>query len=227
MTDMRHVPGSMLLLAASLLSGCGASTVTRTIVVTATPQTRATASLPSATPTKQSGVVSPAAMTLTLGDVGASFIETAATSHSNAEVAATYHLSPSDLARRGRLTSYETQFTQQQASGILQVDDVVAAWKSPAGAQWDFQRVVSQILGSKPAPEGVQTVPAPNLGDARRAIAFHSPRQAANLIDYAFVFRRGPYRAYVQVVAVTGTVGDSDAMHLAQIVDRRIQSATA
>lgn len=216
-----------LLLAA--ITGCG-TTVTKTIVVTATPPPvtapPATAP-PTSQPTSPPSRNSPTDMALTLSDVGGSFIETASASHSNAEVAATYHLSPAELERRGRLTSYETQFSEQQSSGILQIDDVVAAWRSPGGAKWDFRRVVNQILNSNPPPQGVQTLSATGLGDTRRAISFHAARQPANLVDYALVFTRGRYRAYVQVVGITGTVSDADVMRLAHIVDSRMQRATA
>jgi hypothetical protein len=180
-----------------------------------------------ATVTPTAGPVgsAPSNITLTLSDVGGSFIETASTSHSNAEVATTYNLSPADLKRRGRITSYETQFSEQQASGILQVDDVVAAWRTPGGAKWDFQRVVSQILNSRPRPQGVQTLSVPGLGESRRAFTFHAARQPANLMDYALIFRRGRYRAYVQVVGISGTVDDAEVLRLARIVDSRMQRA--
>jgi hypothetical protein len=229
MTGMRLTSILPVILLISVLTGCGV-TVTRTIVVTATPGP-ATIAPPTVPPTSPptAGPVSssPSSIALTLNDVGGAFIETASTSHSNAEVAATYHLSPADLARRGRITSYETQFSEQQASGILQVDDVVAAWRTPKGAQWDFTRVVSQILNSRPRPQGVQTLSVPGLGDSRRAFTFHAARQPANLVDYALIFRRGRYRAYIQVVGITGTVDDSAVLRLAHIVDSRMQRATA
>lgn len=225
---MRHLLGALTLLALLALSGCSV-TATRTIVVTATAPP-VTASAPTSVPstpvsTPRPPGTRPQDFVLTLNDVGGGFIETVAASHSNAQVAATYHLSPSDLQRRGRVSSYETEFSEQQSSGILQVDDVVAAWRSPAGAQWDFRRVVSQILGSKPAPQGIQTVQASGLGDTRRAITFHAARQPGNLIDYALVFRRGRFRAYLQVVGVSGTFADADVLRLAKIVDSRMESA--
>jgi hypothetical protein len=211
-----------------MLTGCGI-TETRTIVVTATPQPTPPVSptVQAVVPTRTPGPVgnAPSDIALTLGDVGGSFIETASTTHSNAEVATTYNLSPSDLERRGRITSYETQFSEQQASGILQVDDVVAAWRTPKGAQWDFQRVVSQILNSRPHPQGVQTLSVPGLGESRRAFTFHAARQPANLTDYALIFRRGRYRAYVQVVGISGTVDDAQVVRLAHILDSRMRRA--
>lgn len=230
MAHMRFTSAAFVVLAAVGLSGCDL-VATRTVVVTATPgpatAAPATAAPSFAIPTARPIGGSPSNLTLTLNDVGGSYIQTVAASHSNAQVAATYHLSASALSRRGRISSYETQFSRQQSNGILQIDDVVSAWRSPAGARWDMQRVVSQILGSKPAPQGIQTVNAPGLGDARRAITFHGGKQASNLIDYAVVFRRGRFRAYVQVVGVTGTVADADVVHLAQILDRRIQRVPA
>ncbi len=230
MARMHAISVALLLLAALTLAGCD-PVATRTVVVTATsaPVTPARASpAPSfALPTPRPAASAPSDLTLTLSDVGGSFIETVAASHSNAQVAATYHLSTAALRRRGRISSYETQFSRQQANGILQIDDVVAAWHSPAGARWDMQRVVSQLLGSKPAPRGIQSINAPDLGDVRRAITFRGGRQPANLIDYALIFQRGRYRAYVQVVGVTGTFADADVLHLAQIVDRRIQRASS
>lgn len=227
---MAHMRISLLLLAAVALSGCDPM-ATRTVVVTATPApaTPAPATpVPSfAIPTARSFGSAPSDFTLTLNDVGASFLETVAASHSNAQVAATYHLSASALQRRGRISSYETQFSRQQPSGILQIDDVVAAWRSPAGARWDMRRVVSQILGSRPAPRGIQSIDAPGLGDTRRAITFRGGQQASNLIDYALVFQRGRYRAYVQVVGVTGTVADADVLRLARIVDHRIENGAS
>lgn len=228
MAGMRFTSILPVILLFPIFTGCGV-TVTRTIVVTATPRpaTMVPATAPPTTPPTAGPVGrSPSNIALTLNDVGGSFIETASTSHSNAEVAATYNLSPADLVRRGRITSYETQFSEQQASGILQVDDVVAAWRTPRGAQWDFTRVVSQILNSRPRPQGVQTLSVPGLGDTRRAFTFHAARQPANLVDYALIFRRGRYRAYVQVVGVTGTVDDSEVLRLAHIIDTRMQRAT-
>jgi hypothetical protein len=222
---MARMRTSSLLLLIAVLSGCGTTTVTRTIVVTATPAPVTAVPIATAMPTAGPVPSSPADFTLQLRDVGANYLETAATSHSNAQVAATYHLSPTALRRRGRLTSYETQFSQQQPNGILQIDDVVAAWRTNGGAQWDFQRVVKGIFRSTPPPQDIRAISVPGLGDTRRAITFHAARQPANLIDYALVFRRGRYRVYVQVVGVFGTVDDSDVTHLARIVDRRIQQA--
>jgi hypothetical protein len=213
MAGMRRLSPHLLLLLV-LLPGCG-TTVTRTVVVTARPQ-------PSPPPV----LVSPAAFVLTLGDVGGTFVQSASAEHSNSQVAATYHLSAAELRRRGRITSYETEFKRQQATGILGIDDVVAAWQTPAGARWDFHRVVAQILSSKPRPQGVQSLSVPGLGDQRRAIAFHAPRQPSDLIDYAFVFVRGRYRAYIQIVAKAGTTGDAEVARFAYIVDRRIQRVT-
>jgi hypothetical protein len=227
---MAHMRIALLLLAMVALSGCDPM-ATRTVVVTATPApaspSLATPAPSFAIPTAASIGGAPSNLTLTLNDVGGSYIETVAASHSNAQVAATYHLSAAALRRRGRLSSYETQFSRQQPTGILQIDDVVAAWRSPAGARWDMRRVVSQLLGSKPVPKGIQSIDALGLGDTRRAITFRGGNQASNLIDYALVFQRGRYRAYVQVVGVTGTVADADVLHLARIVDRRIEQVAS
>lgn len=199
---MRFLP----VLALVALTGCG--TATRVVVVTATPKP----------------VTDPAGFALTLKDVPNYLIEIAARYHSSTEVAATEHVSLTKLRAYGRITSYETEFAQHSvSSGMLSVDDVISSWRSVAGATWDYQRVVAQVLHSPVRKQDVSYLAAPSLGDAREALSFRNANQPTNITDYTVIFRRGTYRVYLQVVAVAGTIGGEDVLHLARLIDHRIE----
>ncbi|HZU11595.1 MAG TPA: hypothetical protein VFB58_02055 [Chloroflexota bacterium] len=197
-----------LLLALLLLAGCGNTTTTRIVVVTATPRPN----------------TNPAAFALRLSDVPSEFIEVAARFHSSSEVASSEHVSLSALRQHGRITSYETQFVQHSVNdGMLAIDDVVSSWRTVSGADWDYHRVVGSVLHAPVRKVDVSYLLAPSLGEERTALSFRNSNQASNLTDYAVIFRRGTYRVYLQVVAVAGTVGGEDVLHLARVIDRRLQ----
>src|SRR5437660_5341149 len=126
----------ILLLAAGpiLLAGCGL-TQTKVVVITATPP-RPTLS-PSQTP-----VPPPAGLALNTADVPSDMQQSIGRFHSNSEVAQAYGLDASQLTRRGRINSYETEFRGQAATGFLEIDNVVASWRTAAGARWDYARIV-------------------------------------------------------------------------------------
>lgn len=198
-----------------LMTGCGFTT-TKTIVVTATPRPELT---------RTAGVSTPTAFALTLRDVPKDSMQTTARFHPNTDVAAQYGLTTSQLQQRGRVTSYETEFRRQVVSGMLDIDDVVAAWRTAAGARWDYGRVVNQLQHPQIREVAVHPLAATEIGDERLALSFRSAKQGANITDYAVVFRRGTYRVYLQVVGVTGTVDTEDVLSLARTIDRRIQAA--
>jgi hypothetical protein len=190
------------------LSGCSPG-ATRTIVVTATPQSHIIR------------VLNPALLVLTLNDVPTDSIETEARYHSNRQVASKYDMSLAELQARGRLTSYETSFERKQSSGLVRLDDVVAAWKTAGGAHWDYTMVVDRATHA-PDLVHVRHLQAADIGDERTAISFHVRRQPANITDYAVIFHRGRYRVYLQAVGFSGTVEDAAVLKLARTIDRRI-----
>lgn len=193
-----------------VLCGC-ALTATKTVVVTATPSRPTPAA-----------ILSPAAFALTADDVPHGLAEVVSRFHSNEEVAADYHLSPTKIRKLGRITSFETEFQSGQASGMREVDDVVSAWRTAVGARWDYSRVVRQIRHARSREVGVRALRAPGLGTEHIALTFRGIGQPASLVDYAVVFRRGSYRVYLQVVALYGTIADGDVIRLARIIDRRL-----
>lgn len=207
--EMRTLHLAPLLLLVALSTGCSFG-ATRTVVVTATPGTHIIR------------VLNPAALVLTLNDVPPDSIEMAARFHSNRQVAATYGMSLAALERRGRLTSYETSFQRKGANGLLRIDDVVAAWKTAAGAHWDYSLVVRRATHPTNPVSNVHSIGAYDLGDERHAVSFHVRHQPSNLIDYAVIFRRGRYRVYLQAVGLAGTVANSDVLKYAHLLDRRI-----
>jgi hypothetical protein len=180
---------------------------------------------PTAVPTFQIPLVSPAAFALTLTDVGDGFIQLTAAEHTNEQVARSYGLSAKELKQRGRVTSFETEFKRQSSSGLVAIDDVVASWHTRAGAQWDMKRVKKSVRGA-PGISDTRHVAAHGLGTARFAYTFHTARQASNLVDYAVIFQRDRYRVYLQVIGIIGTFGDADVLRLARIIDGRIRRIT-
>lgn len=197
----------LLALAVLALAGCGQPT--RVVVITATPR----------------AVANPSSFALSLSDVPDDFIEVGARYHSSSQVAAAEHVSLAALRSHGRITSYETQFVQHTvSSGMLSIDDVVSSWRTASGAGWDYRRVLSGVLHGPTRKVDVSYLYAPSLGDRRVALSFRNANQPANITDYAVIFQRGPYRVYLQVVAVTGTVGGEDILHLARTIDRRIRA---
>jgi len=196
------------LLIAVALNACGQRV--RTVVITATPGGQG------------SPLVSPAAFALTLADLGGGYQEVLAVSHSNREVASSYHLTPAQLTRRGRVTSFETEFKPLQSAGMLQIDDVIALWKTAGAARWDARHVRQEVLQAHPRPEDLRPVTTRGLPAGTWAASFRTSKQAANLEDYAVVFSSGRYRVYLQVVATYGSVGDEDVIRLAGTIRRRI-----
>lgn len=194
-----------------LLSGCGL-TETRTIVVTATP------THPTPAP-----VLTPAVSALSIDDVPRGFMQTVSRFHPNREVARDYGLTVADLQTRGRVTSFETAFRRQQAAGLLSIDDVVAGWLTTSGAHWDYLRVLDQITHPTTRQIGRRNLSASTLGDERTAFAFRNANQPANITDYAIVFRRGRYRAFLQLTGLAGTVNDGQVLSLARRIDKRLQ----
>ena len=209
-----------LTLSPLLLCGCSLG-ATKVVVVTATP----TRPHPTANAATVTNSLPPAAFALTEANVPTDMKQQTARFHSNAEVAGAYGIGLSELQRRGRITSFETEFRANAVSGMLDVDDIVAEWKTPAGARWDYSRVVAGVQHPGVREIAPHTISARDLGDRRTALSFRSKGQANNLRDYAVVFTRGRYRAYLQIVAVYGTVSDADVLRLAKLIDQRIQNA--
>jgi hypothetical protein len=211
------------------LSGCSL-TATRVVVVTATPPPATappptSAPQPTPVPPTTAPLAPPAGFALTYADVPTNMQQSISRFHSNAEVAQAYGLDATDLQRRGRITSYESEFSARAASGMLEVDDVVAAWKTLAGARWDYARVLQAAEHPNFQLLDVHTVPASGLGDQESSFSFRRSGQSYNVRDYAIMFTRGRYRVFLQVATVHGTVSDADVIHLARLIDGRIKSA--
>lgn len=221
---IKVLPAIVLALA---LGGCGLS-ATKVVVVTATPRPPTATVAPTTQPTPTpaaSALAPPAAFALKTADVPENLQQSVSRYHSTAEVAQAYGLDPVDLQRRGRITSYESEFKGRAAAGMIAIDDVVAAWKTPAGARWDYARVRQAAEHPDFQLQSLSGIPADGLGDRGTAFSFRRNGQSSNLRDYAIVFTRGRYRVFLQIAAVYGTVSDADVLHLAHVIDGRIKSA--
>lgn len=175
-------------------------------------------------PPSQRTPLSPAAFALTPADVPGNLNIVASRFHTNEETAGAYGLDPAELTARGRLTSFETEFKGQGVYGLLALDDVIASWKTAAGAHWDYQRVVRSARHAA-SQRDLRPMHAETLGEERTAYSFTTAKQGARLRNYVVVFRRGPYRAYLEAIGVSATVADGDILALARTIDRRIESA--
>lgn len=169
------------------------------------------------------GYVSPKRFVLTRRDVPASFHQVGASSLTNAEADRADNLPRGTFERHGRVSSYGTSF-RYSGRQLASVQDNVIAFKSSAGARWEYSRSVAQ--GRKPV-NGVpfQTLTVRHLGDEASGFLFRQMIVGTPVTCGVVIFRRGAYTAWVVTCGFGPTYLASASPALARIVDKRMRAA--
>lgn len=145
----------------------------------------------------------------------------------NAESALSNHDNKALLDRKGRVASFETAFAHPSKKGAMGVLDGVTAYKSPAGAAWDYGRQTRTIAAQLArAPKQYHAVEFRVAGIGRRAIGFQTLdfSQKTPLTDIGILFTSKRYWASVLTIAPAKVYTRASVEHLARTIASRIAS---
>jgi hypothetical protein len=167
--------------------------------------------------------VAPKHFVLTKRDVPATFRQVGAGSLTDAEADRADHLPPGTFERHGRISSYETSF-RYSGRQVATVQDNVIAFKSAAGAHWQFLRSLEQ--GRKPTSgQYFRVLNVKHIGNETAGFIYRVMVSASPVTCGIVIFRRGVYAAWVVTCGFAFTYINSASPALARIIDRRIQLA--
>jgi hypothetical protein len=170
---------------------------------------------------------SPKSLVLSLHDVsaafGTSFRQAGAAVVSNAAVATAESVTIATINRIGRITGYETSFFARAGAGVLTLDDYVGAYRSVAGAHWQYAKYISQ---NRP-PAHAKRIPLSVSGIGNEARGYIFTTSVAGNEVGSIYFRRGKYTARIDLFTVGSVrVHAADFSRLAQVLDQRMRGAT-
>jgi hypothetical protein len=162
----------------------------------------------------------PQAVTLRLSDLPRGFKRAMAHTVTNTSAALANHLPLKTFTKHGRISSYEIGFARRVTRGMSYVYAETVAYRSDAGASWEYALDLSQLGKSH-----LQRVSAATVGEA--SVAFRLVQKSGKLSGTSdFIrFRRGAWVATVEVQGATGTVSMDQAVSLARVIDGRIQAS--
>lgn len=165
----------------------------------------------------------PEALVLRPGDLPRAFQLTYAGPITPQEIAKALHLSVDSLNRNGCVLDYQTSFTRHGYTGIIGVLSQVTQCKSAAGAHWYYGRVLDNAQRYTRITHGrFQQFPVGYIGDERMGYVYVASADSIVVMAHVTFFRRGPYVGQVLVLSGQGGFLPGQAVHVAQIVDRRI-----
>lgn len=178
-------------------------------------------------PSHAARFTSPKSLVLGLHDVsaafGINFRQAGAAVVSNAAVATAESVTVGTINRIGRITGYETSFFARAGAGVLTLDDYVGAYRSVAGAHWQYVKYISQ--NRPPAHAKRISLSVNGVGNEVRGYIF-STSVAGNEVGSIY-FRRGKYTARLDLFSVGAVrVHAADFSRLAQVLDRRMRGAS-
>jgi hypothetical protein len=150
---------------------------------------------------------------------GGGFIETGSII-TNAEVAAVEFVSTATITQHGRITGYQTVLSRQNKSHLMSISDSVGAYRSVAGAHWQYRKFISLFK----VPPGATLLSMSGIGDEARAYIGASPAGPFSVSSASVYFRRGKYNARIDIFKL-GTLHSSDVLLVARILDTRMKLA--
>jgi hypothetical protein len=168
---------------------------------------------------RTSSTAAPKSVALRLTDLPAGFKLFKAHSVSNADMALKTRLKKKNFDMHGRITGFEEDFDRATASsGQINVSAYVYAYRSSAGAHWDYLQTLKLDL------KHAKQASAPSVGNERTGMVIHVKSGKRSLTFYLIVFHRNQVDATIAVGGFTGDVSMTDAGKYAALVDTRIQS---
>ncbi len=147
----------------------------------------------------------------------------------NAQSATNNHDDKSLLDRKGRIESYETAFAHPDKAGAMGVLDSVTAYRSAAGAAWDYNRQTRTITNELTrAPKKYRAAAFPVSGIGERAMGFQTLdfSQKTSLTDIGILFRSKHYWAMVLTIAPARAYTRAKAERFARTIASRIAAGT-
>jgi hypothetical protein len=159
---------------------------------------------------------SPSAVALHKSDLPAGYKLYSAKTVSNAQMATNTHVPKAQFDKHGRLSGFEEEFRGTSATKPTNVFANVYAYKTSAGAAWDYSQSVKHDLTQ------MHRTSAPKFGDASVGMTERIKSGSQTIDLFGIDFHRGAYDVTVGVAGLAGHVHMSDAAHYAQIVDHRI-----
>jgi hypothetical protein len=180
--------------------------------------------------------VSPRRLVLRLTDLPEPFIG-GGHFNSNTTVSDGYHLSAAGLAQKGRITSYETDFSPRYQPLRVSITNEVIAYRTPAGARWEYayrlglaRAYFQKTNVSFPVSLDAVGDERSGFGVSKRLTTGSVPTVAGKkkhptLVTTDVIFQRGNYVAQIAIADLTGRYGAAMMVHLAGIVDGRMHAA--
>lgn len=170
------------------------------------------------------------AFDLSLADVPPTFTRTYGHYYPNAEVARQRNVSVQSLNLLGRIISYEVSYRRPTTRLYDDIYASITVYGTTQAAHVDTQYIISAYQQNRSAPEYTQSVPGA-FGDEDGLIAYRYTAYDGSQYDtYDLVFRRGLYRAALELDFPHGQESHEQSVglvtQLGHVVDERLKKSS-
>lgn len=167
--------------------------------------------------------VSAKALALRLSDMPAGYKQTASHPITDQDTVRDDH--SREYITHGRITGYQTAFSNPDAIALTQVTDNTAIFKTAAGAHWGVRKAATSGSASVFLGRHLRAMSVGHLGDESVGFTVTGKAKGISITLDTLVFRVGRYDASVVGAGVTQEFRLGKLTSLAQVIARRMRAA--